>query len=93
MNAVPDSGFLEEGALDWCPMRLFTTLRRGAIAATIVTGLALFASALQGVARVDTALDVAASRATPDGALVQETRGGWSARGTDCPHDDGREPV
>ena len=62
-------------------MRLLTTLRRGAVAAVILTGLALFASARQGVARMDTSLEVAASRATPDRALVQET-----ADHRDCPY-------
>jgi hypothetical protein len=54
-------------------MSLLTTLRRGSVAAVIATGLALFASALQGVTRMDTSLQVAATRATPDRLLVQET--------------------
>ena len=69
-------------------MRLLTPLRLGTVAAVIVTGLALFASALQGLARMDTSLEVAASRATPDRALVQET-----AEHRDCPYGERRDPV
>ena len=63
-------------------------LRRGTVAAVIVIGLSLFASALHGVARMDTSLDVAASRAAPDRALVQET-----AKPRDCPYGERRDPV
>lgn len=69
-------------------MRLPTTLRLGAVAAVIVTGLALFASALQGVARMDTSLEIAAYRSTPDRALVQET-----ADHRDCPYRERRDRV
>jgi hypothetical protein len=69
-------------------MKLLTTLRQGAVAAVIASGLALFASALQGLAGIDTSLQVAASRATPDRALVQETADRW-----DCPDRPDREPV
>jgi hypothetical protein len=69
-------------------MRMYTTLRPGAVAAVIVTGLALFASALQGVARMDTSLEVAASRATPDRALVLET-----ADHRDCPYRERSDRV
>jgi hypothetical protein len=73
-------------------MKLLTPLRRGAVVAVIASGLALFASALQGVASMDTSLEVAASRATPPHALVQETAGPY-----DCPDRErerrAREPV
>ena len=71
-------------------MNLLTTLRRGAVAAVIASGLALFASALSGVAGMDATLEVAASRATPDRALVQET-----TDRLDCPYraPQDREPV
>jgi hypothetical protein len=65
-------------------MKLLTPLRRGAVAAVIVSGIALFASALQGVASMDTSLEVAASRATPPRALVQETPD------RDCPYAEPR---
>ncbi len=71
-------------------MRLPTPLRRFAVAAVIATGIGLFGTALQGVARMDTALEVAAARTAPDRALVEETRSG-----RDCPYRDrsDREPV
>ena len=62
-------------------MKLRALLRRSAVLAVIVTGFALFGSALQGVVRMDTSLEVAASRATPDRALVQET-----VDHRDCPY-------
>ena len=76
------------GAVDYRAMTLLTLLRRGTVAAVIASGLVLFGSALQGVASMDTTLEVAASRATPDRALVQETAG----RG-DCPYRDRRDRV
>jgi hypothetical protein len=53
-------------------MRLPITLHLLVLAMVITAGLALFASALLGVARIDTSLEVAATRATPDRMLVQE---------------------
>lgn len=64
-------------------------LRRTGVAAVILTGIALFGSALQGVTRVDGALELAASRAAPERALVQET----AADRWDCPSDDPGPPV
>ena len=69
-------------------MRLPTPLHRLVVAAVVATGIGLFGTALQGVARMDTSLEVAAARATPDRALVQETR----ADG-DCPYRSDREDV
>lgn len=69
-------------------MRVPTPLRQGTVAAVIVTGLALLGSALQGVARMDTSLEVAASRATPDRGLVQET-----AAHRDCPYRERSDRV
>lgn len=66
----------------------FLLLRRGAVIATIVTGAALFATALQGVARVDTTLELAAARSTPERTLVLET---GTPRGWEC--DRGRDAV
>jgi hypothetical protein len=69
-------------------MKLLTTLRRGAVAAVVATGLVLFGSALQGIAGMDASLEVAASRPAPDRALVQEV-----PDRRDCPYDDRRERV
>jgi len=72
-------------------MRLPTPLHRLVVAAVVATGIGLFGTALQGVARMDTSLEVAAARATPDRALIEEAR----ADG-DCPYrgrDHDREPV
>jgi hypothetical protein len=69
-------------------MRILSSLRQGTIAAVIVIGLALFAASLQGVARIDTSLELAASRSTPDRALVEET-----ADDRDCPYGDRRDRV
>ncbi|MGH2949942.1 MAG: hypothetical protein ACRDPC_27385 [Solirubrobacteraceae bacterium] len=57
-----------------------STLRRAGAAATIVTGLGLFGFALQGLTRVDSSLERAAVRSTPERALVLET----GARGWEC---------
>jgi hypothetical protein len=62
-------------------MRLPSTFHRWVVAGVVATGLGLFGSALQGVARMDTSLEVAATRAAPDRALVQETR-----YDGDCPY-------
>ena len=62
-------------------MKLPISLHRLVVAMVVTAGLALFASALHGVARIDTSLEVAATRATPDRILVQETRSGH-----DCPY-------
>ena len=65
-------------------MRL-SWLRRGGAAAVILTGLVLFASALQGLTQVDGTLELAAARATPDRALTLETAGDRPApRGWAC---------
>jgi hypothetical protein len=62
-------------------MRLPISLHRPVVAMVVTAGLALFASALHGVARIDSSLEVAATRATPDRILVQE-----SHSGDDCPY-------
>ena len=68
-------------------MRLPTTFHHLVVAVVIAAGLALFASALQGVTRMDTSLEVAATRTAPDRALVQETS--YRADGA-CPFRPGR---
>ena len=62
-------------------MSLPTSLHRLVVVMVVTAGVALFASALQGVARIDTSLEVAATRATPDRLLVQE-----SHSRDDCPY-------
>ena len=60
-------------------MRVPTTLHRLVAAVVVIAGMALVASALQGVARMDTSLEMAATRSIPDRALVQEAS-------YDCPY-------
>jgi hypothetical protein len=67
-------------------MRVPFTLPLLGVVAVIATGLVLFASALHGVTRMDTSLQLAAARSTPDRALVQETS-------YDCPYLDRRANV
>jgi hypothetical protein len=69
-------------------MRLPITLPLLGIVAVIATGLGLLASALHGVARIDTSLQVAAARSAPDRALVQEARFDG-----DCPYRERRDRV
>jgi hypothetical protein len=67
-------------------MRLPATLHRLVAALVVIAGMALVASALNGVARMDTSLEMAATRSTPDHALVQETS-------YDCPYRAQRDEV
>jgi hypothetical protein len=55
--------------LDWAGMR---TLRRTGFAATLVTGLLLTASAVNGVSAMDTTLELAAS--TPERPMLVSHR-------------------
>jgi hypothetical protein len=54
-------------------MRHAAKLQRLPAAVVMIAGTALFGSALKGVARIDTSLELAAKRSTPDRALVQQT--------------------
>ncbi len=67
-------------------MKLPISLHVLVVGLMIAAGLALFATALQGVAHMDTSLEMAAARSAPDPALVQET-------GYDCPAPDRHEDV
>jgi hypothetical protein len=49
------------------------TIQRLTAVAVIAVGAALFASALQGITRMDTSLAAAVTRTTGDGALVEPT--------------------
>jgi hypothetical protein len=62
-------------------------LRRAGVAALVLTGLGLLGSGLQGITRVDSRLELAASRPAPQ-SEPQARYAGW-----DCPHYDDRPDV